>query len=255
MRKAEGGSGRDRTVPDAWGLLVVLGVLFWAAVAHSATDPGSQCDRAAELAARQTGVPLAVLMAITRAETGRGKGGVLVPWPWTVNMEGAGRWFDTEQEARAYVEDSRARGARSFDIGCFQINHLWHGKAFASVEDMFDPARNARYAAEFLKSLYAETGSWPAAAGAYHSRTPDRSARYAERFVRIHDSLPAAGAPVAPWSDPGEGDGEGIVDDPASLNRFPLLLAGQSRGRGSLVPLDGGGEAVPLFLAQSGAMY
>lgn len=255
MRKAKGSSGHDRIIPNARIFLLTLGFSFWVSAAHCATEPGLQCDRAAELAARQTGVPLAVLMAITRAETGRGQGGRLVPWPWTVNMEGAGRWFETEQEARAYVEESRARGARSFDIGCFQINHLWHGQAFASVEDMFDPARNARYAAEFLKSLYAETGSWPAAAGAYHSRTPDRSARYAERFARIHDSLLDADVPAASRSDPDQSGGSAGIDDPGSVNRFPLLVAGQPRGRGSLVPLDGAGEAMPLFLAQSGAMY
>ncbi|MCV2867087.1 transglycosylase SLT domain-containing protein [Defluviimonas sp. WL0002] len=210
-------------------------------------DPSNLCDRAAEDAARSTGVPVTVLYAITRAETGRGGKGGLAPWPWTVNMEGTGRWFDSASEARAYVEQGRARGARSFDIGCFQINHLWHGQAFESVEDMFDPARNARYAAEFLKSLFADTGSWTAAAGAYHSRTPDLSKRYADRFTRIHDALIANGAPSVPDTPP-------RVARQGRDNPLPLLVAGQKAGNGSLVPLAQDAPS-PLFSSEPRVLY
>jgi hypothetical protein len=37
---------------------------------------------------------------------------------------------------------------------------------------------NVDYAARFLHSLYGETGDWMQAAGAYHSRTPDKAAIY-----------------------------------------------------------------------------
>ncbi len=50
---------------------------------------------------------------------------------------------------------------------------------------MFDPDTGADYAAQFLKSLYAERGNWSAAAGAYHSQTPARASVYRARFDRI----------------------------------------------------------------------
>ena len=50
---------------------------------------------------------------------------------------------------------------------------------------MFDPVAGATYAARFLKSLYLERGSWLAAAGAYHSQSPDRASVYRARFERI----------------------------------------------------------------------
>ena len=59
-----------------------------------------------------------------------------------------------------------------------QINLLHHPNAFASLEEGFDPLANARYAARFLKELYAERGDWMAAAGNYHSRTPERAQAY-----------------------------------------------------------------------------
>ena len=87
-------------------------------------------------------------------------------------MKGTGLWFETEDAARAYVYEHFKRGARSFDVGCFQINYKWHHEAFASIEQMFDPMANALYAARFLGALKAEKGSWVEAAGAYHSRNP-----------------------------------------------------------------------------------
>ena len=54
-----------------------------------------------------------------------------------------------------------------------QINYRWHGRAFPSLDAMFDPEYTATYAAQFLRTLYEERGSWSAAAGAYHSLSPE----------------------------------------------------------------------------------
>lgn len=151
----------------------------------TAAQTAALCDAAGAYAARQTGVPYPVLQAITLTETGRKLEGRQRAWPWTVNMEGVGKWFATREEALAYAKAHFARGARSFDVGCFQINYRWHGNAFRSIDDMFDPKINALYAGQFLSRLYAETGNWSRAAGAYHSRTPKYATKYAARFDRI----------------------------------------------------------------------
>lgn len=172
-------------------LMAFYGNGGWAKSARS-EDPqriSAICDHAASRAAAESNVPIDVLRAITRTETGRGGKSGLEPWPWTVNMEGAGKWFKTETEAKAYVEAHFQRGARSFDVGCFQINYRWHHQAFESLNDMFDPMTNARYAAKFLQDLYKEFGSWTKAAGAFHSRTPKYADRYVARFNRIRSDL------------------------------------------------------------------
>lgn len=147
-------------------------------LAEQAQPLSSVCDHAAASAAREAGVPLALMRAVARVETGRRTDGIFTPWPWTVNMEGEGRWFDDPESLLDWVEGRRAAGARSFDLGCFQINHLWHGNAFPSLRAMLDPEANALYAARFLRELHDETGSWETAAGHYHSRTPDLASKY-----------------------------------------------------------------------------
>jgi hypothetical protein len=196
-------------------------------------SPAAECRAAARIAAERIGVPETVLVAISLTETGRKRDGRFDPWPWTVNMEGKGVWFPSRAEAEAYATRHHANGARSFDVGCFQLNWKWHGKAFASIPAMFDPVANATYAATFLLSLFQETGSWDAAAGAYHSRTPKYATRYATRFARIHATL----------------DGRTLADLPPTapsaaaaaprINAYPLLQAAAdaARTRGSLVAL------------------
>ena len=200
---------------------VLIGVMtLLSAFSSASATPEYMCDRAALAASRSTTVPIEVLRAITRTETGLRRLGELHPWPWTVNMEGEGHWFDTETEAQAFVFKHFKRGVRSFDVGCFQINYRWHSQAFQSIEEMFDPSANADYAAQLLSKLYAEFGSWTSAAGAYHSRTPKHARNYQVRFKRVQAELPAMHRAVR------------------ETNALPIVRGpSTSVQRGSLVPL------------------
>lgn len=213
--------------------LVVLGAAAYPL--RAAQDLSQICDQAAAYASRETGVPLSVLQAISLNETGQRRGGAMRPWPWTVNMEGKGVWFDTEDEARAFVYRNYKRGARSFDVGCFQINYKWHGQAFASIEEMFQPQPNALYAAKFLLELYNEKGDWSSAAGAYHSRTPKYAEKYEARFNRFRNGLMRNDTPQAQlvYAEPQQ-----FVQPVVRLNKYPLLQGGSTVPTlGSLVPL------------------
>jgi hypothetical protein len=167
--------------------------------------PGLLCRAAIAAAERANAVPPHLMAAIGRIESGRRDPatGLSHPWPWTVNAEGEGFFYDTKAQAVAAVRDMRARGMRSIDVGCMQINLMHHPDAFASLEEAFDPARNAAYAARFLTQLYAQTGTWPKATAMYHSATPDIGADYQRRVMAV---LPeeqqlagggAAGSPLA----------------------------------------------------------
>jgi hypothetical protein len=209
-------------------------------------DASLICEAAAQEAAAAEGVPLSVLLAISLNETGRKRDGRFRPWPWTVNMEGAGHWFDDRQAALDFAMAEFDRGARSFDVGCFQINYKYHGMHFASIEQMFDPGANAHYAARFLRDLYREKGDWQLAAGAYHSRTPDLAERYAARFQRFREGLVEDfGEEVPRFSELALASLLG-GDAPPRINSFPLLKAGEGQGLGSLVPVANG-AGIGLF--------
>ncbi len=182
-------------------ILAVVCALGQAATA----DSSDLCQEAAVAAARESGVPAALVRAVMTAESGRSTGNdpVRRPWPWALNIEGQGYWPETRDQAIAMIDGFLAEGRTSIDIGCFQINLRWHGSAFTSADEMIDPARNAAYAVRFLLDLRNETGSWRGAAGAYHSRNPARAESYVQRLKSVHAEIVGA-APVATVSAPPE---------------------------------------------------
>lgn len=177
-------------------LIAALTAIVVSTAARADVAPSALCRSAITAAERAFGIPDRLMQAIGVIESGRAdeRGGVTA-WPWTINVEGVGYVFDTKQDAVAAVNAHRARGARSIDVGCMQINLMHHADAFSSLEQAFDPLTNARYAAEFLQKLLGQTGSWPRAAAGYHSLTPDIGAEYGRKVLAVW-ARPGLGEPV-----------------------------------------------------------
>ncbi len=102
-----------------------------------------------------------------------------------MNVDGQAVHSTTLAEAMARFTQAKQRGAKFIDIGCMQINQHFHGADFRSLSEMFDPARNVEYAANFLKALRAEegTGRWPSPA-----TTPGRAIRRRRRPMSARSS-------------------------------------------------------------------
>ena len=254
-------------------LLLLAALPLRAAESADEVPISSICDAVSAAASGAQNMPSDALYAISLTETGRTRNGAFRPWPWTVNMEGRGFWFDTREEAYAYVMERYNAGARSFDVGCFQINYKWHGMHFDSIEAMFDPMVNATYAAKLLSGLHDEFGDWTKAAGAYHSRTETYASRYRTRYARIRGRLGGeAPAPtlqlptvlvaraarfpdvqhaflsappvaaVSPYSSRAGAIGEGAVETPAAQ-------------MGSLASGMLGGSTVTLLTSTNGSLF
>lgn len=190
-------------------LLVALVLLIVPASFAAAATPvapeaaaGDDLCRAATLREEQTAyMPPNLLTAISLVESGRWDQTrrARIAWPWTVMAEGRGRYLPSKQAAIAEVRQLQARGVRNIDVGCMQVNLHWHGDAFDSLEEAFDPPANAAYAADFLGRLYDETRDWDVAAAYYHSRTPARAEYYSGK-VRVAltelQGSPAISAPA-----------------------------------------------------------
>ncbi len=195
------------------------------------------CDSAALRAAKAYDIPPQVMLAITRVETGRRLEDQLQPWPWAVNHSGTSHWFDTPQEAEDFVHSAVARGENNLDIGCFQLNLRWHGEAFSSLKEMFDPDQNADYAAQFLMENHQRKGNWVDAVAAYHSETPQHAKTYIEKVETVLADLANADETHAPERLP-------IAE---RTNSFPFLKPGGNGSFASLVPT--GSSVRPFLLA------
>jgi hypothetical protein len=208
-------------------------------VSAVAPSPGGPCRAAIEAAESAHHIPDAFLSAIARVESGRTDPatGLLVPWPWTINAEGAGSFFATKAEAIAAVRTLQARGVRSIDVGCLQVNLLQHPEAFASLDQAFDPAANAGYAAGFLVALFGGTHSWPLAAAAYHSQTATLGAAYQRRVLAewaVPDLGGLAGVTHATPRSPAASASRAAPAQLASVPPAPVSPAGSLPTRGGL---------------------
>jgi hypothetical protein len=149
-------------------------------------------------------------------------------------------------------------------VGCVQINYRWHGHAFPTLEDMFDPEWTATYAAQFLRTLYEERGDWSQAAGAYHSLTAEKAAIYRQRFDRILAGLDPGAlteaetmlATAAPADRRSTRLARRSADRVAAARRIqaegppPPAVMGSLSGVQTTAPLDGGllvGGAGPML--------
>lgn len=128
-------------------------------------------------------IPNSLLHAIAKAESGHpGKKGT--PWPWTINVEGKGYFYETKAEAIAAVKKFQAAGKRSIDVGCMQINLHHHPKAFPDLKTAFTPKDNTAYAGEYLAKLNDTHRSWKTAVQRYHSAGL-RGIKYGKNVFRI----------------------------------------------------------------------
>ena len=173
---------------------LAVGILIVALGAHGAfarppapstpapIRPAAMCEAAITTTETKLGIPKGLLHAIGTVESGH--------WPWIINVAGEDRVFASKDEAVAATQSLLAQGVKSIDVGCVQVNLMWHPDAFASLDDAFEPASNVAYGGHFLRALYGALGSWDGAAGAYHSQTPERAEPYRQMVVARWLGLP-----------------------------------------------------------------
>ena len=234
---------------EYWGIcrllrhatLAVMLVALNLGAAHAQATPAEtplsaalQCLQAGAVAEQRYKLPVGLLAAIGRVESGRSDiaGGVVLAWPWSINAEGHDHIFASKAVAMREVAQLFTQGMRSIDVGCFQINLLHHPDAFTSLTEAFDPQANADYAARFLVTLLGRQGGWPGAISAYHSSTPELADAYR---ARVYASWIGSAAPAA---QPAPG-----ARSPAT----PQIIAG-------LPPIRGGAAVVWSVAAQSMGM-
>ncbi len=252
----------------AW---VATGLLGWCGAAHAdlpmpglPATPGELCRQAIAVAERANAIPPHLLAAIGRVESGRRDpgSGAMHPWPWTINAEGEGHFYDSKAEAISATSALQSHGMRSIDVGCMQVNLMHHPDAFTSLEQAFDPQINAAWAARFLRQLYQQSGDWHRATALYHSATPDLGNAYEARVMaalpdEVRDGSAFIGTTAGLWPHNPIG-GTAVTGGAMTINSHlaePHMIMLPGVG-GS--PAGGGGRALadyrnmPIALASRG---
>ena len=134
--------------------------------------------------AAEQGIPPTILYAVALTESGHpvAPAGVYRPWPWTLNLSGAGYVYATRREAWRALRDWLDQGKRSIDIGLMQVNWHYHRKRLGDPWQALDPYHNLRVGADILRDCYRVERDWWASVGCYHAPSqPTNAARYRHR--------------------------------------------------------------------------
>jgi hypothetical protein len=178
-------------------LRYLIGIVFLAFIAGIGTGTNSysvvpseylQCTRAVNFYERKYNLPKNLLHSVATVESGRWnhEHRRLLPWPWTLNVEGRPYYFDNKKEAVKFLKGILAQGIEQVDVGCMQVNWHYHGKKhFKKAENAFNPVLNVEYAAQLLAQNHEKVGNWKRAVAIYHSKTADKGNNYAAKVQKI----------------------------------------------------------------------
>lgn len=92
-----------------------------------------------------------------------------LPYPWTLNVKGQGKRYNTYEEALVALKWFVSNGLTSVDIGCMQVNWRWHGARLQTLERALEPYANIDAGAQILRAEYAVTRDWFKTAMQYHA--------------------------------------------------------------------------------------
>ena len=177
---------------DTFSLLLLL-LFLLSSKLHASTHFSdlNLCETIAVEAENAFNLPSGILTSIARVESGRKTDtGVYRAWPWTINDNGKGLFFDTRKSAVDYIIKQKEFGNTHIDIGCMQISVKWHSHAFSSPESMLDPYTNIAYAAVFLEELYQTHGDWELAIKYYHSADTKKNIPYLQKVNAVWKGQP-----------------------------------------------------------------
>ncbi|WP_419897628.1 lytic transglycosylase domain-containing protein [Roseomonas sp. USHLN139] len=210
----------------------LLALCFARPVLAQGAEDWPRCTRAIAAAEPASGIPPGLLGAIALVESGQRNPatGAPTPWPWSYNVNGESHSPPSKAAAVAEVAALQARGIRSIDVGCMQVNLLHHPTAFATLDEAFDPPANLRYAIRFLKELQGRTGDWGAAIARYHSGEAERGAAYQRRvtLARMGAAWNSGGGVPLPGN---------LARDICAPGLTPtLLIGGRAEARRFLTP-------------------
>ena len=104
-------------------------------------------------------------------------------------MKGKGKFFESKASVLKYVKSHIKKGKKNIDMGCMQVNYMYHPKAFSNLSLAFDPETNVKWSANLIKNLYDKYGSYKDAVGYYHSYRTIKKNKYSSKVFNTWREL------------------------------------------------------------------
>lgn len=166
-------------------LLLLILVSSSSALANSGTGK-NLFDRILE--EECSAVPRDVVMRVITHESKSVYKGKVQPWPWTLNIDGQGYYFESYRLALLAAIKARKEGARRLGLGFGQIEWQYHSGRFSGLAEALKPRENIRAVCEILREAWSSkrVNSWNDAIAYYHRPVLDDISReYAKKVLAL----------------------------------------------------------------------
>ena len=166
-----------------------------------------QPPKAYAVTAQRFGVPAWLMFGVALQESKIRFGERVLPYPWTLCVQGQGRRFSSYEQTLRALREVVARGVVNVDCGAMQVNWRWHKDKLGTPERALDPYPNLATGASILRGHFNRHGDWRRAVALYHTGAEDtaekraRGARYAQAALT---RLSRLGVDIRPWTNGGE---------------------------------------------------
>ena len=113
--------------------IIIYSILFLLLSLNKGNAGIYKCIESAKKYEKIFKLPENILVSVALTESGKMlKSGEFVAWPWTVNVKGTGRFFKSKDLVLKYVKNYIKNGKKNIDMGCMQVNYMYHPKAFSN---------------------------------------------------------------------------------------------------------------------------
>ncbi len=163
-------------------------VLFFLNFSFVYSNNVNNCFYYTEKYGKEFNLPYKLLTSISLVESGLKKNDKFVSWPWTLNVSGKSKFFETKEQALDYLIKN-IKKTKNIDVGCMQISTKYHINEFKNLNNILDPNHNVKYAAKFLKSLYKKHKRWNEAISRYHSSEPQKKEKYLKKVKNYWSNI------------------------------------------------------------------
>ena len=163
-------------------------VLFFLNFSFVYSNNVSNCFSYTDKYGKEFNLPYKLLTSISLVESGLKKNDKFVSWPWTLNVSGKSKFFETKEQALDYLIKNIKKN-KNIDVGCMQISTKYHINEFKNLNNILDPNHNVKYAAKFLKSLYKKHKRWNEAISRYHSSEPQKKEKYLKKVKNYWSNI------------------------------------------------------------------
>jgi len=128
--------------------------------------------------------------------------GYLHPWPYALNVDGRGEFFQSMDEAVKRLRTvQQKRPEANIDVGPMQISLQWHRHRVQSADSLLNLDTAARVGAAILAEAMASApNDLELGVGRYHHwRDDSRARRYGARVLAVYDSINPSINKEEPW--------------------------------------------------------